>query len=73
MPSSDTWSALAVLWVLALLTLTGCDRQGFNRQPPPPPGASVHQSPANAPTPAPQGSVLVPPVTPDVPQKSSTP
>jgi hypothetical protein len=73
MPISQTYLAISVLSVLALAALTGCDRQGLNRQPPPPLGASVHQAPSQGSPPAPQGSMVVPPVTPDVPRDPATP
>ncbi len=73
MRRSETCRAIAVLSVVALVTLTGCDRQGLNRQPPPPAGASVHQSPTNAAPPASQGPMTIPPRIPDVPIIPATP
>ncbi len=73
MRRSETCRTILGLTVLALVALTGCDRQGLNRQPPPPAGASVHQSPSQGSPPAPQGSMNVPPVTPNVPKDQATP
>lgn len=69
----QTAQGISLLCLFALVGLTGCDRQGVNRQPPPPAGVSVHQSPSQGSPPAPQGSMSVPPETPGVPSHPATP
>lgn len=56
----------SVIGVFALAAFIGCEAYKHDRQLPPPPGASVHESPSHAGSPAPQGSTPVPaPIAPD--------
>ena len=48
---------MAVLGILALTTIISCEGFSQNRQLPPPPGPSVHESPSLAGPPPTQGSV----------------
>ena len=57
------------IWVIggfSLIAFIGCEAYKSDRRLPPPPGASVHESPSHAGSPAPQGAMPVPaPIAPD--------
>ncbi|MCC2642005.1 MAG: hypothetical protein K0S45_2418 [Nitrospira sp.] len=64
---------ISILSAFALVALIGCNGHSSNRQLPPPPGASVHQSPSHAAPTAPQGSMSAPATTPEPPGHPSAP